>query len=110
MVDVKESSGPALRGTGLQSIPTDRISTVRFTRHKGYKRGLFTTLFTVGGLGLGLIFTFYVGSENKWTGAHSATVAGTTAGTGVLGYFLGRQKDKQNVTVEIQQPDASGVP
>ena len=28
---------------------------------------------------------------------------------GVLGYFLGRHKDKQNVTVEIPQPDSFGV-
>ena len=35
MVDVKESSGPSPSGAGLQSIPTDRISTVQFTQHKG---------------------------------------------------------------------------
>ena len=110
MVDVKESSGPSPSGTGLQSIPTDRISTVRFTQRKGYKRGLFGTLFAVGGLGLGLIFAVYLDDGNSWTRTHSAAVAGTASGAGVLGYFLGRQKDKQNVTVEIQQPDASGVP
>ena len=110
MVDVKESVGPSPSGTGLQSIPTDRISTVRFTRHKGYKRGLFGTLFAVGGLGLGLIFAVYLDDGNTWTRTHSAAVAGTAAGAGVLGYFLGRQEDKQNVTVEIQQSDASGVP
>ena len=108
-MDVKDSVGPGPSGAGLQSVPIDRISTVRFNRHKGYKRGLFGTLFALGGLGLGTIFTFYVGSENVWTRTHSATVAGTAAATGVLGYFLGRQKDKQNVTVEIQQPDASGL-
>ena len=110
MVDVKESVGPSPSGTGLQSIPTDRISTVRFTRHKGYKRGLFTTLFTVGGLGLGLIFAVYLDDGNTWTRTHSAAVAGTAAGAGVLGYFLGRQKDRQNVTVKIQQPDAPRDP
>ena len=49
MVDVKESSGPSPSGTGLQSIPTDRISTVRFTQRKGYRRALFAPLFALGG-------------------------------------------------------------
>ena len=109
VVDVKESVGPTPSRTGLQSIPTDRISTVQFTQHKGYKRGLFGTLSALGGLVLGLFFATEL-NESSWTKTSSAAAVGTTAGAGVLGYFFGRQKDKQNVTVEIQQPDVSGGP
>ena len=105
MVDVKESSGPSPSGTGLQSIPTDRISTVWFTRRKGYRRALFAPLFALGGVYLG---TFIVAFGEGWSRSDRAVAIVTPAGAGVLGYFLGRQKDKQNVTVEIQQPDASG--
>ena len=34
--------------------------------------------------------------------------AGALAGMGILGYLWGREKDKKNVTVVIQQPEASG--
>ena len=108
MVDIKESSGPSPSGTGLTIIPTDRISTVRFTQRKGYRRALYGPLFALGGAYLGtLIISF---GRGGWSRSDRAVVIGTSAGAGVLGYFLGRQKDKQNVTVEIQQPDASGVP
>ena len=108
-VDVKESTGPSPVPLGLQRIPMDQISTAQFTQYKGYKRGLFGTLLALGGLGLGLIFAIEL-NENTWTKASSTAAAGTTAGLGVLGYFLGRERDKQNVTVEIQQSDASGGP
>ena len=101
VVDVKESTDPSPVPLGLQSIPTDQISNAQFTQYKGYKRGLFGTLFALGGLGLGLIFAIEL-NENTWTKASSTAAAGTTAGLGVLGYFLGRERDKQNVTVEIQ--------
>ncbi len=101
-VDVKESSGPSPRGTGLTSIPTDRISTVRFTQHTRWRRALFGTLFFLGGWGLGLA----IAQETNEVKPAYGVIGGMTA----FGYFLGRQKDKQNVTVEIQQPDASGVP
>ena len=53
-VDIKKSTGTNPVPRGLQDIPTDRISTVQFTRYKGYKRVLFGTAFSLGGLGLGL--------------------------------------------------------
>ena len=108
MVDVKKSVGPSPSGTGLQSIPTDRISTVRFTQHTRYRRALFGPLFALGGVALGLLIVEAEFSGESWSRSDRAVVIGTPAGAGVLGYFLGRQKDKQNVTVEIQQPDASG--
>ena len=109
-VDMKESTGPSSVPIGrLQGIPTDRISTVRFTQHKGHKRGLFTILFGLGGVGLGWLFA-EAGHGSSWSKFDQNVMAGTTVGAGVFGYFLGRQKDKENVTVEIQQPDASGGP
>ena len=36
-----------------------------------------------------------------------AVEIGATAGAGVLGYFLGRQKDKQNVTVDVTAEDST---
>ena len=108
MVDVKESSGPRPSGTGLQSIPTDRISTVRFTQHTRWRRALFGTLFALGGVALGFISSMPEWNGESWNRTYSTVLIGTAAGGGVTGYFLGRQKDKQNVTVEIQQPDASG--
>ena len=108
MVDVKKSVGPGPSGTGLQSIPTDRISTVRFTQHTRWRRALFGPLFALGGVALGLLIVEAEFSGESWSRSDRAVVIGTPAGAGVLGYFLGRQKDKQNVTVEIQQPDASG--
>ena len=104
MVDVKESSGPSPRGTGLQSIPTDRISTVRFTQHTWYWRALFGPLFALGGLALG---TLYVSFGEGRTKDDRAVEIGATAGAGVLGYFLGRQKDKQNVTVDVTAEDST---
>ena len=111
MVDVKESSGPSSTGAGLHSIPTDRISTVRFTRHTWWRRALFGPLFALGGAGLGFGIVASEFSRGATTSAVDKwTYVGTTLGMGVIGYFVGRQKDKQNVTVEIQQADASGGP
>ena len=107
-VDVKESSGPSPGGTGLQSIPTGRISTVRFTQRKGYRRALFGPLFALGGVYLGMLIISM--GRGGWSRDDRAVITVTPAGAGVLGFLLGRHKDKQNVTLEIQQSDASGVP
>ena len=109
-VDVKESTGPSPSGTGLQSIPTDRISTIRFTRHKGFRRFLLGPLFALGGAALGMLFVSAEWQGASWSVLDRNVMAGATVGTGVLGYFLGRQKDKQSVTLEIQPPDASEGP
>ena len=101
-VDVKESTGPSPVPLGLQSIPADRISTVRFTRHTWYRSVLFGTLFFLGGWGLGLLIV----EETDETKLANGVIGGMTA----LGYLWGRNKDKENVTVVIQQSDASGGP
>ena len=52
-VNIKKTSDPNSLPRGLQDIPTDRISTVQFTRYEGNKRALFGTVFSLGGVGLG---------------------------------------------------------
>ena len=106
-VDIDKSSGPNPGPRGLQDIPTDRISAVQFTRHHGYKRLLLGTLFFLGGLGLGLgIVTEWENQGDKV----SAAAIGVWSGMTALGYLWGRKKDKQNVTLEIQRPEATGGP
>ena len=107
VVDVKKSTGPSPVPLGLQDIPTDRISTVQFTRYQGYKRVLLGTVFFLGGLGLGLgVVTEWEDQGDKAMAAAIGVWSGMTA----LGYLWGRKKDKKNVTLVIQQPDAPGGP
>ena len=51
-VNIKKTSDPNPLPRGLQDIPTDRISTVQFTRYKGYKRLLLGAAAFLGGYGL----------------------------------------------------------
>ena len=106
-VDVKESVGPSSLPRGLQDLPTDRLSTVRFTRHKGYKRLLLGTLFFFGGYGLAVGI---IEGREGYSDGRTAAAIGVWSGMTALGYLWGRNKDKQNVTVEIQQPDSSEGP
>ena len=109
VVDINESSGPNPAPRGLQDIPTDRISTVQFTRYQGNKRALLGTVFSLGGLGLGAGAQTMV-NENEVTATSAAAWIGVWSGMTVFGYLWGRKKDKQNVTLEIQRPEASGGP
>ena len=101
VVDVKKSTGPSPVPLGLQGVPMGRISTVKFTRYQGDERTRLATWFALGAIplvaGLGV-------------GDSTSASAGALVGMGILGYLWGRQKDKKSVTVEIQQPDASGGP
>ena len=106
-VDIKKSTGTNPVPRGLQNIPTDRISTVQFTRHKGYKRALLGTVFSLGGLGLGARVQTMV-NENEVTATSAAAWIAVWSGMTALGYLWGRKKDKKNVTLVIQQPEASG--
>ena len=48
-VHIKKSTGPSsVRRGQLQNIPMERISTVKFTRYKGYRGALYGTLFFSG--------------------------------------------------------------
>ena len=101
VVDVKKSAGPTPVALGLQGIPTDRISSVQFTRYQGDERTRLATWFALGAIplvaGLGV-------------GDSTSASAGALIGMGVLGYLWGRKKDKKNVTLIIKQPDASRGP
>ena len=106
-VDIKKSTGPNPVPRGLQDIPTDRISTVQFTRYKGYKRVLLGVGFFLGGYGLAV--GIIEGREGS-SGVRTATAIGGWSAMTALGYLWGKKKDKKNVTLVIQQPEASGGP
>ena len=92
-----------------QDFPTDRISIVQFTRYQGNKRLLLGTAFSLGGLGLGAGAQTMV-KENEVTATSAAAWIGVWSGMTVLGHLWGRKKDKKNVTLVIQRPEASGGP
>ena len=106
-VDIKKSTGPNPVPRGLQGLPTDRISTVQFTRYKGYKRVLLGVGFFLGGYGLAV--GIIEGREGS-SGVRTATAIGGWSAMTALGYLWGKKKDKKNVTLVIQQPEASGGP
>ena len=106
-VDIKKSTGTNPVPRGLQDLPTDRISTVQFTRYQGNKRLLLGTAFSLGGLGLGLgVVTEWENQGDKV----SAAAIGVWSAMTALGYLWGKKKDKKNVTLVIQQAEASGGP
>ena len=104
-VNIKKTSDPNLLPRGLQDIPTDRISTVQFTRYEGNKRFLYAALFFLGGVVLAVPLNI-----DSPTTASAAGAIGIWSGSTALGYLWGKKKDKKNVTLVIQQPEASGGP
>ena len=106
-VDIDKSSGPNPAPRGLQDIPTDRISTVKFTRYQGNKRLLLGTLFFGGGYGLAVGI---IEGREGYSGGRTAAAIGVWSAMTILGYLWGKKKDKQNVTLEIQRPEATGGP
>ena len=107
-VDIKKTSDPNSVPRGLQDLPTDRISTVQFTRHEGNKRFILGALGTLGGVGLG--GGVATATKGDRSGGAYLTVVVIAIGIGALGYLWGKKKDRKNVTVVIQQPEASGGP
>ena len=105
-VDIKKTSDPNSVPRGLQEIPTDRTLTVKFTRYQGNKRLLLGTLGTLGGVGLG--GGVATATRGDRSGGAYLTVVIIGIGVGALGYLWGKKKDKKNVTLVIQQPEASG--
>ena len=108
VVNIKKTSDPNSLPRGLQDIPTDRISTVQFTRYEGNKRALFGTVFSLGGVGLG--GGVATATRGDRSGGAYLTVVIIAIGIGTLGYLWGKKKDSKNVTLVIQQPEASGGP
>ena len=104
-VDIKKSTGTNPVPRGLQDIPTDRISTVQFTRYEGNKRFLYAALFFLGGVVLAVPLNI-----DSPTTASAAGAIGIWSGSTALGYLRGKKKDKKNVTLVIQQAEASGGP
>ncbi len=105
-VNVNRSAGPHAAPRGLQEIPTERLSAVRFTRYRGHKRALLGIVFSLGGIGIGgAAATMIYGDRSR--GSYS-TVAIIAAGMGALGYLWGRKKDKQNVILMIERQEAPG--
>ena len=98
VVDIDKSSGPNPVPRGLQDIPTDRISTVQFTRYQGNKRLLLGTLFFGGGYGLAVGI---IEGREGYSGGRTAAAIGVWSAMTILGYLWGKKKDKQNVTLEI---------
>ena len=107
-VDIKKSTGTNPVPRGLQDLPTDRISTVQFTRYKGYKRVLLGVGFFLGGVGLG--GGVATATRGDRSGGAYLTVVIIAIGIGTLGYLWGKKKDRKNVTLVIQQAEASGGP
>ena len=103
VVDIDKSSGPNPAPRGLQDIPTNRISTVQFTRYEGNKRFLYAALFFLGGGVLAVPLNI-----DSPTTASAAGAIGIWSGSTALGYLRGKKKDKKNVTLTIQQPDSTG--
>ncbi len=98
-VHIKKSTGPsAMRRGQLQNIPLDRISTVQFTRYKGYVGVLRGMAFCLGGLVLAVGFA--AGLEDSNAGGPVGGVA--WGGMTALGVWWGVKKDKRNVTLTIQ--------
>ena len=106
-VNIKKTSDPNSLPRGLQDLPTDRISTVQFTRHQGNKRLLLGTLFFGGGYGLAVGI---IEGREGYSGGRTAAAIGVWSAMTILGYLWGKKKDKKNVTLVIQQPEASGGP
>ena len=106
-VNIKKTSDPNSVPRGLQDLPTDRISTVQFTRYKGYKRLLLGAAAFLGGYGLAVGI---IEGREGYSGVRTATAIGAWSTMTALGYLWGKKKDRKNVTLVIQQPDASGGP
>ena len=100
-VDIKKSTGPNPVPRGLQDISMDRISSVQFTRYQGKERTRRAAWFALGAIPLAAVLDI---------GDSTGASAGLLIGMGALGYLWGKKKDKQNVTLMIQQPDVSGGP
>ena len=94
-IDVTKSFNPSLISTGVQDIPIERISTVRWTAGSKNRKIFFTVGFAIGIVG-GLWLT--------GSGANVLAFMGTTAGGGLFGYAVGWGLDQKSITLETHRP------
>ena len=100
-VDVTKSFNPRLISTGVQDIPIGRISTVRWTAGSKNRKIFFTVGFAIGIVG-GLWLT--------GSGANVLAFMGTTAGGGLLGYFVGSRMDHRSIDLGTHRPPTGRPP
>ena len=105
-IDVTKSFNPSLISTGVQDIPIGRISTVRWTAGSKNRKIFFTVGFAIGILG-GL---WNAGSSASLDGANVFALMGTTAGGGLLGYFVGSTMDHRSIDLGTHRPPAGRAP
>ena len=86
-VNIKKTSDPNSLPRGLQDIPTDRISTVQFTRYEGNKRFLYAALFFLGGVVLAVPLNI-----DSPTTASAAGAIGIWSGSTALGLPAGKKE------------------
>ena len=92
-VNIQKTSDPNSLPRGLQDLPTDRISTVQFTRYQGNKRLLLGTAFSLGGLGLG--GGVATATRGDRSGGAYLTVVIIAIGVGALGYLWEKRKTRR---------------
>ena len=105
-IDVTKSFNLRMISPGIQDIPIERISTVRWTAGSKNRKIFFTVGFAIGILG-GL---WNAGSSASLDGANVFALMGTTAGGGLLGYFLGSTMDHRSIDLGTHRPPARRAP
>ena len=105
-VDVTKSFNPGLISTGIQDIPIERISTVRWTAGSKNRKIFFTV-----GLMTGIVGGLWMaGSEGSLSGTKVLGLIGSTAGGGLLGYFVGSRMDQKSINFGTHRPMTGGRP
>ena len=99
-VDVTKSFNPGLISTGVQDIPIERISTVRWTAGSKNRKVFFA---------VGLVTGIVGGRWLAGSGANVLAFMGTTAGGGLLGYMAGWGMDQRKITLETHRSKAAGA-
>ena len=100
-IDVSKSFNPRLISTGIQNIPIERISNVRWTAGSRNRKLFFTV-----GLATGVVAGLWLAGS----GANVLAFMGTTAGRGLLGYMAGWGMDQKSITLVTPQPKTGGAP
>ena len=100
IVDIEKSSRLSSIPMGLQEVPIDRLSTVRWRQGSKYK----VILTTVGVLG-GLVAGLWVGmpeDSRRWGGGNILALMLFPALGGTFGHFSGKGLDQRQIIFESQ--------